>query len=93
MNSPSLVLPKGGGAPRGLDASVPAPGFRGTARVNIPIDLPPARGAAPSLTLVYDSSGGNGPFGAGAGVALPSVALSTATGIPTYTDRDPIVFS
>jgi RHS repeat-associated protein len=86
-------LPKGGGAPRGLDASVPAPGFRGTARVNIPIDLPPARGAAPSLTLVYDSSGGNGPFGAGAGVALPSVALSTATGIPTYTDRDPIVFS
>jgi RHS repeat-associated protein len=89
----ALVLPKGGGAVRGLDASVQAPEFRGTARLTIPIALPQARGAGPSLTLVYDSSGGNGPFGAGAGVALPSVALSTATGIPTYTDADPVVFS
>ncbi|HEX8262505.1 MAG TPA: SpvB/TcaC N-terminal domain-containing protein, partial [Allosphingosinicella sp.] len=93
MSTATLSLPKGGGTVQGLGADLQASPFRGTARLTIPIALPQGRGASPALSLLYESNGGNGPFGAGAAVALPSLVLSTATGVPTYTDADPVVFS
>lgn len=88
IRPPDLSMPEGGGVLHGLDVRVEAADYRGTATMAIPLPVPAARGLAPRLTLTYDSSGGNGLFGAGAQIALPSIGRSTATGIPTYTDAD-----
>ena len=93
IRTPDLSLPKGGGAIRGLEPGVRTAGFRGTAQLAISLPLPKARALTPELSLAYDSGAGNGPFGIGASVGIPSIGRSTALGVPTYTAADVMVFT
>jgi RHS repeat-associated protein len=85
---PTLTLPKGGGALRGLDEQFHANPATGTASLSIPLPLSPGRdGFEPSLTLSYDSGAGNGPFGLGWSLGLGGVARRTEQGLPRYNDN------
>ena len=62
---PSISLPKGGGAIKGIDEKFSVNAVNGTASFSIPLPFSPSRGASPSLSLFYNSGGGNGIFGLG----------------------------
>ena len=84
---PSVTLPKGGGAIRGLGEKFSANPVTGTGSLTIPIATSPARsGFGPQLALSYDSGAGNGVFGFGWSLSLPSVTRRTDRGIPKYED-------
>lgn len=85
---PSLTLPKGGGAIRGIDEKFSVNPLTGTSSFSIPIFSSPGRsGFGPQLTLSYDSGSGNGPFGLGWTLSLPSISRKTDLGIPRYRDE------
>ena len=65
VRAPTLSLPKGGGALRGMGEKFQANPVTGTAGASVPIAVSPGRGLAPELALAYDSGAGNGPFGLG----------------------------
>jgi hypothetical protein len=84
---PSIALPKGGGAIRGLDEKLAAGHATGTASLAVPIFTSPARqGFGPQLALTYDSASGNGPFGLGWSVPVAAVTRKTSKGVPRYVD-------
>jgi RHS repeat-associated protein len=80
-------LPKGGGAIRGIGEKFAANPVTGTGSMSVPIATSPGRsGFGPQLSLSYDSGAGNGPFGFGWSVALPSITRKTDKGLPQYLD-------
>jgi RHS repeat-associated protein len=82
---PSITLPKGGGAIRGLDERLTAGHATGTASLAVPIFTSPGRqGFGPQLSLSYDSASGNGPFGLGWSVPVAAVTRKTSKGLPRY---------
>src|ERR1035437_2889937 len=84
---PSLSLPKGGGAVRGIGEKFAANPVNGTGSLTVPIYTSPGRsGFGPQLSLSYDSGSGNGPFGFGWSLALPAVTRKTDKGFPQYED-------
>jgi RHS repeat-associated protein len=86
---PPIALPKGGGAVRGIGEKFTANPLTGTGSLNVPIYTSPGRsGFGPQLSLSYDSGSGNGPFGFGWMLSLPSIARSTDRGLPRYRDVD-----
>ncbi|MFI1700711.1 SpvB/TcaC N-terminal domain-containing protein [Streptomyces bobili] len=86
---PSVALPKGGGAIRGIGEKFTANAVTGTASLSLPLPLAPGRaGFGPELALSYDSGSGNGPFGYGWSVALPAVTRRTDRGVPRYRDAE-----
>lgn len=85
---PVPALPKGGGAIRGIGEKLTAHPGTGTGAMTIPIATSPGRsGFGPDLALGYDSGHGNGPFGLGWTLSVPSIARKTDTGLPTYDDH------
>src|SRR5262245_49508647 len=69
--APSIVLPKGGGAIRGIGEKFAANPVTGTGSMTVPIYTSPGRsGFGPQLSLSYDSGAGNGPFGFGWSLSL-----------------------
>ena len=93
---PSLNLPKGGGAIKGVDEKFSVNAVNGTASFSIPFPLSPARGATPSLGLSYSSGSGNGTFGLGWSLNLPSIKRKTDKQLPQYYDAvksDTFLFS
>ncbi|MCP5049822.1 MAG: hypothetical protein GY940_21820, partial [bacterium] len=75
---PSISLPKGGGALKGIDEKFKVNTANGTASFNIPLPVTPGRnGFSPSLTLSYNSGGGNSPYGVGWSVGFPSIQRKT----------------
>ena len=59
----------------------------GTGSFSVPIALTPARsGFSPQLSLAYASGSGNGPFGMGWDLSLPSITRKTDKGLPSYAD-------
>ena len=70
---PSISLPKGGGAIKGIDEKFSVNAVNGTASFSIPLPFSPARGASPALGLSYNSGAGNGIFGLGWALSLPSI--------------------
>lgn len=95
FRAPSPALPKGGGgALRSLGEKFETNAFNGTATMSIPIATPAGRdGLGPELTLSHDSGRGNGPFGMGWSMSIPSIARQTARGVPRYVDaRESDVF-
>jgi len=85
--APSIGLPKGGGAIRGIGEKFGANPVTGTASMSVPIATSPGRsGFGPQLSLSYDSGSGNGIFGFGWSLALPSVTRKTEKGLPRYHD-------
>src|SRR5690554_1391623 len=66
LPTPSLSLPKGGGALRGIEEKFAANPATGAATVSIPLPASPGRGGfGLQLSLLYNSGTGNGPFGLG----------------------------
>jgi len=82
---PSISLPKGGGAIRGIGEKFAANPVTGTGTLSVPLATSPGRaGFGPSLTLTYDSGAGNGPFGLGWGLSVPAITRKTDKGLPRY---------
>ncbi|GGP94048.1 SpvB/TcaC N-terminal domain-containing protein [Streptomyces melanogenes] len=91
--SPTVSLPKGGGAVRGIGEKFESNAANGTGSLSVPLALSPGRsGFGPSLTLSYDSGAGNGPFGFGWHLSVPSVTRKTDKGLPRYADAPEDVF-
>ncbi|NUP11205.1 MAG: toxin, partial [Polyangiaceae bacterium] len=89
VKPPSLNLPKGGGALRGIGETFKTNPVTGTASAQIPLPITPApHGPSPELTLSYDSGSGNGLFGLGWGVGVPQIARKTDKQLPEYLDRE-----
>jgi RHS repeat-associated protein len=59
----------------------------GSGSMSVPIATSPGRsGFGPQLSLSYDSGAGNGPFGFGWSLSLPSITRKTDKGLPRYRD-------
>ncbi len=85
--APSISLPKGGGAIRGMGEKFAANPVTGTGSTSVPIATSPGRsGFGPQLSLGYDSGAGNEPFGFGWSLSLPSITRKTDKGLPRYLD-------
>ena len=91
-SSPSL--PKGGGSIQGLGEKFQSTAFDGTGSFSIPIATTPGRaGLDPKLSLEFSTGNGNGPFGLGWRLGLPSVTRKTDKGLPRYASDDVFVIS
>lgn len=89
LSPPAISLPKGGGAIRGTDEKFSVNPATGTSSLPVPIFTTPGRSDFyPKLSLSYDSGAGNGPFGLGWNLSIPSIARETDKGIPRYQDAE-----
>jgi RHS repeat-associated protein len=87
ISPPTISLPKGGGAIRGIGEKFAANPVTGTGSMTVSIATSPGRsGFGPQLSLSYDSGAGNGPFGFGWSLSLPSITRKTDKGLPRYDD-------
>jgi RHS repeat-associated protein len=85
-------LPEGGGAVFGLGETFSPDLSTGTGSFSIPFDCPNGPNDIwPRLSLRYDSSSGNGPFGLGVSIPLPRILRSTARGFPAYAASDELL--
>src|ERR671916_87974 len=85
--APAISLPKGGGAIRGMGEKFSTNPVTGTGSLSVPLFTSPGRsGFGPELSLSYDSGAGNGPFGFGWSLSLPSITRKTDKGLPKYRD-------
>jgi len=84
---PSISMPKGGGAISGIGEKLTIGQATGMANLSVPVFTSPGRsGSDPALSLVYGSGTGNGPFGLGWRLSVPSVTRKTSLGLPRYED-------
>ena len=93
---PSISLPKGGGALKGIDEKFSVNAVNGTSSFSIPLPVSQARGITPALSLSYNSGSGNGIFGLGWNLSLASIKRKTDKQIPQYfdaIDSDVFLFS
>ncbi len=93
---PSIALPKGGGAIKGIDEKFSVNAVNGTAAFSIPLPVSPARGTSSGLSLSYNSGSGNSIFGLGWNLNLPSIKRKTDKRLPQYLDTidsDTFLFS
>ena len=89
LTAPSISLPKGGGAIRGMGEKFAANPVTGTGSMTVPIATSPGRSQfGPQLSLSYDSGTGNGPFGLGWSLGLPQITRKTDKGLPKYRDAE-----
>ena len=89
ISPPSINLPKGGGAIPGMGEKFAANPVTGTGSMTVPIATSPGRsGFGPQLSLSYDSGAGNGPFGLGWNLSLPSITRKTDRGFPPYREAE-----
>ena len=84
-------LPKGGGAIQSAGSGLGGVGTCGAASFDIAVPLSAGRGYAPQLSLHYQSSISNGPFGFGWRLSPGCVARRTSRGVPHYDDDDVIL--
>ena len=67
--------------------AAPQPGNTGSNQLAYPIEVPPGRlGLTPSLSVRYDSAGGNGWMGLGWNITTPAITVDTRWGVPRYAD-------
>ncbi len=89
VQSPTIALPKGGGAIKGIGEKFAANPVTGTGSMSVPIAISPSRaGFGPKLALTYDSGAGNGPFGLGWSLNIPAITRKTDKGLPRYFDHE-----
>lgn len=97
LEIPAISLPKGGGALKGIDEKFAVNAANGTAGFSISLPVTPGRnGFAPSLTLSYNSGGGNSPYGLGWSVGYPMIQRKTDKQLPRYrngAEEDTFMFS
>jgi hypothetical protein len=83
-----IVLPKGGGAIRGIGEKFAAKsGHRDWRNVGPNRHQCWPLGFVPQMSLAYDSGTGNGPFGFGWNLALLSITRKTSKRLAQYLDR------
>ncbi|KAF4437661.1 putative insecticidal toxin complex protein [Fusarium austroafricanum] len=89
------VSGKGGGAFKPISENFSVSPASGTLSFSLPIQTSPSRGDyGPDLKLTYDSGSGNGPFGFGWNVSLPSIHRKTSRAVPRYVeDEDDMAMS
>lgn len=86
---PSISLPKGGGAIRGMGEKFSVNAPTATESVTVPLPFSPSlSGSGPQPSLSYDSGAGNGPFGFGRRFSLPAITRETDKGLPHYGDGE-----
>ena len=79
---PTISLPKGGGAIRGIGEKFAANPVTGSGSMSVPLPITPGRaGFGPQLSLAYDSGSGNGPFGLGWNISLHSITRKNDKGL------------
>jgi RHS repeat-associated protein len=89
LAAPQISLPKGGGAIRGIGEKFAANPVTGTGSMTVPLFTSPGRsGFGPQLSLSYDSGTGDGPFGFGWKLSVPSITRRTDKGLPKYFDAE-----
>src|SRR5262249_14471140 len=90
ISPPSISLPKGGGAIRGIGEKFSTQPATGTGSLNVPIFTSPGRsGFGPQLALSYVSGAGNGIFGLGWNLSShPVITRETRNGSPRYRDLE-----
>jgi RHS repeat-associated protein len=89
VSAPKITLPKGGGAISGIGEKFAANPVTGTGSMTVPVFTSPSRsGFGPQLSLSYDSGAGNGPFGFGWSLSLPTITRRTDKGLPKYFDAE-----
>src|SRR5262249_14213749 len=89
LQPPTITLPKGGGAIKGIGEKFAANPVTGTASCTIPIATSLGRSNfGPQLSLSYDSGTGNGPFGFGWNLSISAVTRKTDKGLPQYDDAE-----
>ncbi|MES2825179.1 MAG: SpvB/TcaC N-terminal domain-containing protein [Pseudomonadota bacterium] len=96
IEMPSVNLPKGGGAIKGIDEKFSVNAINGTASFSIPLPFSATRTLTPSLSVSYSSGGGNSIFGLGWGLNLSSIKRKTDKKLPQYfdsIDTDVFLFS
>src|SRR3954447_21890576 len=87
--APAIAFPQGGGAIRGVGEKFAANPVNGGGTMSVPLAVSPGRsGSGPELELSYDSGAGNGPFGFGWSLSLPSITRKTEQGLPRYRDGE-----
>ncbi len=86
ISTPSIELPKGGGAIKGIDEKFSVNAVNGTAGFSISLPFSAARGSSPALNLSYSSGAGNDIFGLGWNVSLASIKRKTDKKLPQYLD-------
>jgi hypothetical protein len=84
-------LPKGGGAIQSIGKGWGAVGSSGTASLEIALPISPGRGYSPALSLIYQSTTGNGLFGLGWNLNMGCVARRASKGVPLYNDDDVVL--
>ena len=85
--APVINLAKGGGAIHGMGEKFAANLVTGTGSMPAPIATSPGQsGFGPRLSLSFGSGAGNGPFGFGWSLSLPSITSKTDMGLPQYHD-------
>jgi hypothetical protein len=83
--APSISLPKGGGALRGIGEKTEVNLGTGTAGASIPIQISSARASMqPVISLSYSSGVGNGIFRVGQQISSTSITRKTDKGLPRY---------
>jgi len=86
---PSINLPNGGGAIKGIDEKFKVNAISGTSSCSIPLPFSPGRnGFIPSFGLMYNSGAGNSPFGLGWQIEVPSITRKTENALPAYRDAE-----
>ena len=86
---PAISLPKGGGAIKGMGEKFSANPVTGTSSMSVLIATTPGRsGFGPQLSVAYDSGAGNGIFGLGWNLSIPSITRKTDKGLPRYWDSE-----
>jgi insecticidal toxin complex protein TccC len=93
LSVPQPSFPKGGGSLHGLDGLVPNVDMNGGVQLTIPLPISPARYLTPTLTLQYQSSQGNSPFGLGFALNLLCIRRRTNKGVPLYQSDDVFIGS
>jgi len=89
FSAPAPSLPKGGGAIKGVGEKFSVNAANGSVSFTVPIFTTPSRSDfSPKLSLQYDSGSGNGPFGLGWSLSVPSITRKTEKGLPRYRDSE-----
>lgn len=86
ISVPSLSLPQGGGAIKGIDEKFSVNAVNGTAAFSVALPFAAARGVTPSLSLSYNSGSGNGLFGLGWQLSTGTIKRKTDKELPQYLD-------
>ncbi len=96
IEAPSITLPTGGGAIKGIDEKFSVNAVSGTASFSVALPFSQARSNTPTLGLSYDSGNGNSVFGLGWKINLSSIKRKTDKERPQYIDSidsDTFLFS